>query len=693
MLRDVFEVLWREYRTRRMARFTAWVLAYGAALWVAERFTRSVGGVPGLLWAIFWVSAVVTGGYYLARLTRFVREGLLWRLRRRLVVAYLFIAFVPVLLILLLVALGAFIVNGQLAAYLVVLNLRQHFDEIKQVNRVVLHEARFIGGNSPDAVLDRIRSFYLSEFRSHADSYPGLALTLRIGNDSRSFLLDGTVVDPPLNTPQWMKDEEFAGIVEDHGQLALRSVERTRTPAGELLLILSQPVTPALLNMVGEGIGPVGVSIYREAAPKEAESAKIRVTGPNGAFYVQDRAISSQGVKVPDPVNRFDIAVFGASSLEPIAWGAERGEKGGRPAFVYVTSRVFALTSRLLATLGDYSQTYVSAFKAVAIFFLAIEVVALWIGYRLTRSMTRAVDILYDATERVKAGDFSYRIGVKPHDQLTSLGEAFDSMTASVQRLLIESQERMRLQNELAIAEEVQRQLFPQTLPKVPGLELYGACKAARSVSGDYYDFFPVDENRLALVLGDVSGKGISAALLMAAIQSALRAQFYDGAGQSPKPASFSTAEVVERLNRQLYANTPLEKYVTFFFAAYNAQSRKLSYANGGHLPPVLFRQSRIERLRAGGTVVGLFPFSSYEEGDVRLEAGDLLMAFTDGMTEPENIYGEEFGESRVIEVARRALSAPLEILAEEIYRSVNDWTGSPELQDDMTLLVAKAID
>jgi sigma-B regulation protein RsbU (phosphoserine phosphatase) len=307
--------------------------------------------------------------------------------------------------------------------------------------------------------------------------------------------------------------------------------------------------------------------------------------------------------------------------------------------------------------------------------------------------MTRTVDALYDATERVKAGDFSYRTRFPPHDQLTALGEAFDSMTASVERLMQESQERMRLQSELDIAREVQHRLFPQAAPKVPGLDLYGVCKAARSVSGDYYDFLKMDEYRVGLVLGDVSGKGISAALLMAAIQSALRAQFYDGlaGGENSTPTHISTAQVVDRLNRQLYANTPLEKYVTFFFAIYDARTRILSYTNAGHLPPILFHGGRIDHLRIGGTVVGLFPAMKYEVGEIRLEPQDILLAYTDGITEPENTYGEEFGEVRLIEVAKRMLSASPEVLAETIYQSVDEWTGSPDLQDDMTLLLARA--
>ena len=692
MLAKGFELLLQEYRTRRLARFTAWVLAYGAALWVANRLTLGSGGVPGLLWFVFWVCALVSGVYYLIRLGRFIRFRLLWRLRRRLVVAYVLIGVVPISLIVVLVLLGAFIINGQFAAFLVVLRLHDHFDEIEQVNRVVLQEARYGGEKSPPALLDRIRKFYVTELIDYTKSYPGLVITLHMGDVTRSFLLDGRPAENPTSVPSWVKGGEYANIVADNGQLALRSVERIRTPAGDLTLVLSQPITPELLDLVGEGIGPLGVVVTRPVNPQAAEKAKIIMTTPAGS-YVPGNPINSKSVKLPDPVNRFDFVVFGASSLDPILWGGDKEEKAGAPAFVYVSSRIFALNHRLLATLGEYSEIYVYAFTTVAILFLVIEIVSLVIGMRMTRTMTRTVDALYDATERVKAGDLSYRTDFPSHDQLTALGGAFDSMTASVERLMRESQERLRLQSELDIAREVQRQLFPQSAPKVPGLDLYGVCKAARSVSGDYYDFLKLDEFRVGLVLGDVSGKGISAALLMAAIQSALRAQFYDRTpgGQSSSPSQISTAHVVDRLNRQLYANTPVEKYVTFFFAIFDARTRNLSYTNAGHLPPILFRDNRVERLRTGGTVVGLFPSPVYEAGEIRLEPHDLLLAYTDGMTEPENTYGEEFGEARLLEVVRGMLNASPDTLVDEIYRTVNDWTGSPELQDDMTLLLARA--
>jgi sigma-B regulation protein RsbU (phosphoserine phosphatase) len=687
----MLETLLHEYRTHRLARFTAWILAYGAVLWVTGRLNHATGGFNGFLWFVFWVCALVSGVYYLVRLLRFIRSRLLWRLRRRLVVAYILIGVVPISLILVLVFLGAFIINGQFAAFLVVLRLRNHFDEIAQVNRVVLQEVRYGGEKSPSAMLNGIRKFYVTQLVSYTKSYPGLVITLHLGDDTRSFLLDGEPAENPSAAPTWLKGAEYANIVTDHGQLALRSVERTVTPAGDLTLVLSQPFTPELLDLVGDGIGPVGVALYKQVEPSAAKNAKIRVETPQGT-YVPSNSINSKSVKLPDPANPFDFYVIGASALDPIIWGGDKEERAGAPAYVYVSSRIFALNSRLLATLGDLSQTALFLFKAVMIIFLLIEGVALIIGIRMTRTMTRTVDTLYDATERVKAGNFSYRTHFPSHDQLTALGEAFDSMTASVERLMQESQERMRLQSELDIAREVQRRLFPQSVPKVPGLDLYGVCKAARSVSGDYYDFLKLDEYRVGVVLGDVSGKGISAALLMAAIQSALRAQFCDGfaGGQGHSLAQISTAQVVDRLNRQFYANTPLEKYVTFFFAIYDARTRNLSYTNAGHLPPILFRDGKVDFLRTGGTVVGLFPAMKYEVGEIRVEPNDLILAYTDGITEPENTYGEEFGEGRLLDVAKRMLNAPPEVLAETIYRTVDEWTGSPELQDDMTVVVAR---
>jgi len=687
----LLKTLLREYRTRRLARFGLWVLAYGAALWIVD---RSAAGAPGLLWLVFWIAFLPVGFSYLYRLGKYLKYHLLWRLWRRLVVTYIFIAVVPVLLILFLAGLGIFIFSGQLAAYLVVMRVRHHYERLHQFNQVVAYEAQQSPPMPPRALRDHLQKVYLEGFADRAASYADVTVTVRVDTLASAFDVQGKPIDGTLAAPVWLKNDHFAGTVMDRGELAIRVVDRCSTPSGKVTLVVSQPITADLLDRVAEGIGPVGVVITQPASQAaRLERGAVRVTTAEGD-YVTKQTVDSKSVQIPPPLSRWDLRVLGASTLDPVNWGGETEQQFSAPVLMHASSRIGALNERLITTLGQFSQVYVWLFLAVAIFFLVIELVALVIGVRLTRSVTKTVDRLYEATEHIKAGDFSYRTELPARDQLTALGEAFDSTTASVEHLLRELQEKSRMESELEIAREVQRQLFPREAPRVPGLELFGICKAARSVSGDYYDFLLLDEHRVGIVLGDVSGKGISAALLMAAIQSALHAQFYEGFPSRGVGATrpVSTAEVIARLNLQLYEHTPVEKYVTMFFSVFDARTRRLTYTNAGHLPPVLFRGGKIERLRAGGTVVGLLAGAEYEQAELELKPGDTLLAFTDGLTEPENAFDEEFGEERLLKVVQKAMGVPPEVLVEEVYRSVSDWTGSPELQDDMTLLLARVV-
>jgi len=697
MLTPLAQSLRREYRNHRMARFGVWVVAYGAALRAVDLFTA---GAPGLLWFFFWVAIIPVGFHYFMRLIRYIRERVLWRLRRRLIVTYLFIAVVPILLIVLLVGIGAYIINGQFASFLVALKMHDRVDQLQQLAEVSAREAHLTPQLSPAGQIDHLRAFFVNELGRRSGEYPGLEVTLLADHVASAFQIDGKPLATTVTVPEWLRQQEFAGIVLDRNRIQLRALDRTSTAAGELTVILSQPITPELLDFVGANVGPVGVALAQNGPDQEAAkaaSSKVNITIDSGGGQRMNfgGSVHSKSLQLPPPTNRLDLEVIGASTLDPFVWEGKELRHEATAGLVYVNSRIMALNGQLIATLGQLSRVYVTLFVVVAVIFLLIELFALVIGIQLTRSITGTVDRLHNATERVKVGDFSYRIAIPARDQLSALGEAFDGMTASVQRLLLESQEKAKLEGELQIAREVQAQLFPQAPPDVPGLRLYAACHAARTVSGDYYDFLRLEQNRVGLVVGDISGKGISAALLMAAIQSALHAQFYDGhPARVPQDASpLSTAEVVGRLNRQLFASTPREKYATFFYAVYDPGGRKLVYTTAGHPPPFLFRRGgTVERLGAGGTVVGLFGLVSFDQATIQLSPGDVLLAFTDGITEPENTFGEEFGEDRLVAVVQRALTASPEALADEIYRSVNDWTGTSELQDDMTLMLAQAI-
>jgi sigma-B regulation protein RsbU (phosphoserine phosphatase) len=258
-------------------------------------------------------------------------------------------------------------------------------------------------------------------------------------------------------------------------------------------------------------------------------------------------------------------------------------------------------------------------------------------------------------------------------------------MTSSVQGLIQEQRQRQRLENELAIAQQVQGQLFPQSLPQTPGLQLAAVCRAARVVSGDYYDFLSLGHDRLGIAIADISGKGISAALLMANLQAALRSQVVlDGA------FTLQTAQLVSRLNRHLFLNTSSERYATFFYSVYDPATRILHYTNAGHLPPLLLVGAEVRQLADGGMVVGLFDACEYQQGTVQVAPGSLLVAYSDGLIEPENVYGEQFGVERLAEQLLRERELPVQDLAESLVRAAEEWGGTPEQADDMTVIIAR---
>jgi sigma-B regulation protein RsbU (phosphoserine phosphatase) len=364
-----------------------------------------------------------------------------------------------------------------------------------------------------------------------------------------------------------------------------------------------------------------------------------------------------------------------------------------------VHTRFSALFQILLSDKVDELQGPVLvAFYAVSIAFLVVGVIGLVIGGSLTRTITGAVHSLYEGTQRVMRGDFSLLIKVSGRDQLAELSTSFNTMTENLERLLAVAKEKERLQAEIEIAREVQEQLYPKTIPVLQTLRITGKCQPARMVSGDYYDYQLLGGNKLAIAIGDVAGKGISAALLMATIQAALRMELRTSlelAAPSSAPVNgfrLSTARMVSDLNQQLHATTSPEKYATFCFAVYDDSSGSVTYTNAGHLPPILIRNGAATQLEVNGTVVGAFPFSKYGESKIQLESGDLLVCYTDGVTEPENEYGEMFGEERLIELVAKNADREDARIIETVMEAVRQWTNSPELSDDMTVLLARKL-
>jgi serine phosphatase RsbU (regulator of sigma subunit) len=270
-------------------------------------------------------------------------------------------------------------------------------------------------------------------------------------------------------------------------------------------------------------------------------------------------------------------------------------------------------------------------------------------------------------------------------------GNSFALVSYDEESRAVEAQRRVtaarleaerRAAQELAIAKQVQTGLFPQTLPSMTTLDYSGICIQARQVGGDYYDFLDLGGERLGLVLADISGKGIAAALLMANLQANLRSQCAIAADQ---PRRF-----LEMANRLFYENSPDNAYATLFFAEYDNRGRRLRYANCGHLSALLLRKhGALERLDSTGTVLGLFQEWDCKTWENALSAGDILALYTDGITEAFNNWGEEFGEQRLIASLRRHCEQSSAVLVASVVEDVRKFSPH-EQSDDITLIVAR---
>ena len=247
--------------------------------------------------------------------------------------------------------------------------------------------------------------------------------------------------------------------------------------------------------------------------------------------------------------------------------------------------------------------------------------------------------------------------------------------------------QRERLNREVEIAREVQERFFPQTLPPIAGIAYAGACRSALGVGGDYYDFLALPAGKLGIAVGDVSGKGIAAALMMASLQASLRSE--------ATRASDNLAAMMGNVNRLVYEASSSNRYATFFYGQYDPVSRQLTYVNAGHNPPMLFHscngECHVSRLEACGTVVGLLEDASYHQASLAIVPGDILIAFTDGISEAMNAAEDEWGEERLIENVKTCMGLPPAEIIACIMRTADTFVAGAKQNDDMTLVVLRA--
>lgn len=454
-------------------------------------------------------------------------------------------------------------------------------------------------------------------------------------------------------------------------------------------------VAAAVIDRQGQRVGTVSANVSLATLSAKADAIRF---GESGSAWVADS--QARLIAHPDPALRMRLSLLegeaaGFDGLEAIGRRILRGE-GGQADFVDPKGRamtafwraipgapgwmlgvvigrdeIFGHPQQLLARLAWHAAA------AIAIALLAVAA--------LSRRISAPIAGLREGVDQVTAGDLGRRVDVRGRDEIRALAEAFNRMTEAlsghVEQAARVAAEREHAATELELARRIQASSLPAPIA-TPGMDLSGVVVPAREVAGDFYDWLPLPGGRVALLVGDVSGKGVSAALFAARAAQLLRSAV----------AILSPAEAVAHVNAALAASNPDLMFVTLFLGVWDPAGRVLQWVNAGHNPPLLLRAGGwIERLdRRGGPALGPMTGQNYTAAETRLEDGDLLAVYTDGITEAPGPDGEPFGEPWLTTLLRRRRGGPLPVIAREVVEAVDAWQGADQRFDDVTLVLAR---
>lgn len=748
---------WRAWLRRVMP--TAAVLSAALfAVWLLIHNSRIYReGFVGKLFTLALVLIYFTAVYYGFKGLRWLRARLMWRVRRRLVITYLFVGLTPIVLLITLATMVDFFGLSQVMTRIVKVQLVDKENQA-HANARTLAEAFLRLPQNGDA---RAAQVWLDErVEMLQPSLPGARVAVWSGGAGaidaskpaqftseprdervRGVGSDRTPIGAPL--PTWLRArDEWHGFAylpppssseEAFGTPSVRAFVRAHAGDRDVLLLFVVPVSRVFVEQLR-----LNTDLQVQPFFIGAEMAAVRFTqgwtgstisiGPPGARQTnrEDEAkleVIEGGRKVVvdfskdqlgDPLNMSSMIVLPATSWTD-------GAVSPRVSFLCKFS-AFAIANQLLQE-NDLGRHFQRAFILLVAVFLLLELLALLSAAWLTRAVTGTVHKLYRATEFIKRGDFSHRVRVRSRDQLGELAEAFNEMSANIESLLQERVKHERLEREVEIAAEVQAQLFPRRVPHLRAAEIVGECRAARGVAGDYYDYVEIAPGLIAFALGDVAGKGVSAALVMSNLQAALRAQATilaermrtlearaaattvaggSGGGSAQDvempcgvtgvDLQCAVEQMAASINEQLCHSTDSNRFATLFIALYDDETRLLRYTNAGHNDALLIRAAdgSIEHLTEGGTVLGAFEWARYTEARTTLERDDVLVIYSDGISEADNPRGAEYTEHRLAHLVRKNRDKTADELRQLIFTEVDNWTGGQERDDDQTVVILK---
>ena len=619
-----------------------------------------------------------------------VKRRLLWRVRHKLTVSYIFIGFIPALLII-----TFFLVAGQLLLSTVSSYLMR-----EQIARIV-EQAVFVAQSTADGIerardADRVRNVLEARVATLAPRYPGASIAIasaarRCGTPAVSApplqpLVAGrwSHAAPPREIPAWISCDGYGSATtytKDGRDLAAVRAAQWLNGTSQAVIV-DIPVDGGIARVVRDRLGAalLGVAVAEQVL---VAGEQDRVSRPVAAEWT-DADTGGAGTS-----ERRWVAVLDVSDWTT---GAKRElEINFRMGVAQMYDQMAIRSETDLADL-DAGQGLLLILTVLGVLFLIIQVVAFSMGLALAQSITGSVHELAEGTERVRRGDFTGRIPIRSRDQLGELSESFNSMTSSIENLLQQKAEKERLEQELRIARSIQMSLLPQGPLHMPGISLIAHCEPAREVGGDYYDFLPIDESTLGILVADVSGKGTSAALYMAELKGIVLS--LSQRHRSPRDLLIEADRIISR-------HLDSRSFITVTYLVVDLHGGTLKYARAGHCPMVYVPGPYAERrspqlMTPDGMVLGLQldegrTFNRLlEEVTIPLGRGDLFVLYTDGMTEAMNSAGDCFGDTRLADLIAQHADLAAEQLRERILREIDAFTESALQQDDMTMVLLR---
>ena len=662
----------------------AFLLSAGLKILVAAlRLTALVPTSVSVLSGVATVGLIASLGFFVWRLIALTKRRLLWAVRRKLIVSYIFIGVVPSLLIVIFFLLGGMLIFMNVSAYL----FKDGYDAALNYVKVSTDGAAAEIARAPESAAQSLARTH----RNASKLYRAISFTFLPAPappaDLSHPLQSGNWehAQPPASVPAWITRDGWSGTIatslpddSGHVELVNRGVAAV-VIEGKLAgyVIGDLPIDDEMVQNLRERTGVRAGTATLVGQQKDGQAAVPNVR-PGGD---DDGGWSSLFRK---SVIFLDYADWNSGNTGRVSIALSY-----RASDLY---RRLSEAQQIAVRNVPLGVVFIAVLLLIAGLFLIIEGVALSMGLALARSITSSVHQLFTGTERVRHGDFAHRIEVYTNDQLGELAGSFNEMTGSIEGLLQTAAEKKRLEEELRIARAIQMSLLPRGPLDVPGLGITALCVPAREVGGDYYDFFHLSDNRLGILIADVSGKGTSAALYMAELKGLVLAlsQRYD----SPR-------DLLIEVNRIISEHLDSRSFITAAYAVLDLERGTMRFCRAGHTPLIFFSGAGstpvAQVLTPNGMVLGLrieaaeelFP-QLLEEVRIDLAPGDVIVLYTDGITEAMNTDSDLFGEGRLRRLVEEHGHLDSGELRERIMREVESFVGAANQHDDMTMILVK---